>query len=167
MALPAVVIVLAAILATATVALDQMRCTDAAREAARAAARNEPAATVAAVARAEGPPGAEVHVSRVGDRVVVTVSAGVRVRLLGTETIRVSSRAVAVREPVGVLGGRAASTVVRGEDAAPAPDRGRAGVGSHGDDRAGIRARLGGHAAPRRPAPGSWCAGVGPRAGDP
>jgi secretion/DNA translocation related TadE-like protein len=103
MALPAVVIVLAAVLATATVALNQMRCTDAAREAARAAARNEPAATVAAVARAEGPPGAEVQVSRVGDRVVVTVSAGVKVRLLGTETIRVSSRAVAVREPAGQL----------------------------------------------------------------
>ena len=103
MALPAVVIVLAAVLATATVALDQMRCTDAARAAARAAARNEPAATVAAVARAEGPPGAEVQVSRVGDRVVVTVSAGVKVRLLGTQTIRVSSRAVAVREPAGQL----------------------------------------------------------------
>jgi secretion/DNA translocation related TadE-like protein len=103
MALPAVVLVLATVLATATVALNQMRCTDAAREAARAAARNEPAAAVLAVARAEGPPGVEVHVSRVGDRVVVTATAGVRVRLLGTETIRVSSRAVAVREPVGDL----------------------------------------------------------------
>jgi secretion/DNA translocation related TadE-like protein len=101
MALPAVVIVLAALLATVAVALDQIRCTDAARAAVRAAARNEPAAAVVAAAQAVGPEGARVNLRRDGDRVAVTVSADVAVRLLGDHTLRVSARAVAAREEDG------------------------------------------------------------------
>jgi secretion/DNA translocation related TadE-like protein len=102
-ALPAVVIMLATLLTTVTVALDQMRCTDAARAAVRAAARNETTAAVVGVARAVGPDGAQVQVGRSGDRAVVRVMADVRIRLLGNHSIHVESQAVAVREESGEL----------------------------------------------------------------
>ena len=97
-ALPSVVLMLAMLLATATVALNQLRCVDAARAAARAAARNDPAAGVAAVARAVGPSRAQVTSTGQGDRVVVTVSAPVSLYFPGRPTVWVKSSAVAVRE---------------------------------------------------------------------
>lgn len=53
----------------------QIRCVDAARAGARAAARQDPADAVLAVARATAPRGAEVRVSREGDQVRVVVVA--------------------------------------------------------------------------------------------
>ncbi|MFJ5709879.1 TadE family type IV pilus minor pilin [Streptomyces sp. NPDC093105] len=53
----------------------QIRCVDAARAGARAAARSEPAAAVTAAARAAAPEGARVAVAREGDLWRVTVEA--------------------------------------------------------------------------------------------
>jgi hypothetical protein len=53
----------------------QIRCVDAARAGARAAARQDPADAVLAVARATAPRGAVVTVSREGDQVRVVVVA--------------------------------------------------------------------------------------------
>src|SRR3954452_12590880 len=71
-ALPSVVLMLAMLLATATASINQMRCIDAARAAARAAARDEPTSAVVAIVKSVGPPGAQVTVSGAGDQVVVT-----------------------------------------------------------------------------------------------
>ena len=56
----------------------QLRCVDAAREGARAAARGESAVQVSAVTAAAAPPGAVVSVGRQGARVRVAVSSAVR-----------------------------------------------------------------------------------------
>ncbi len=75
--LPALVIVLGAALWAIAVASAQVRCVDAARDAARAAARGEPVSVVVAVAKLAGPPGCDVEVSHQGDRIVVAVRARV------------------------------------------------------------------------------------------
>jgi len=82
MTVPAVLMVLALCLSALTLAVDQIRCVDAARAAARAASRGEDMAQVHRVARALTPAGSEVSVTWVGDpdavRVVVTAPARVR-----------------------------------------------------------------------------------------
>ena len=98
-ALPGVVLLLAALLATASVVLAQIRCVDAARAAARLAARREPPGTVAAAARAAGPPGSRFMISTSGEQVVVVVRANLRLRFPGGPTVEVGSRAVADLEP--------------------------------------------------------------------
>jgi secretion/DNA translocation related TadE-like protein len=126
-AMPALVLLLATMLATVTVAMNQMRCIDAARAAARAAARNEPAASVVAIGRAVGPPDSQVTVTGSGGRVVVTVSAWVRLRLPGGPGLRVESQAVAVREVGGELadtGWTAAGSVAAGSTSAGRSSRG-------------------------------------------
>ena len=157
-ALPTVLLVLAVLLSTATVALHQMRCIDAARAAARAAARNDPAADVVAIAHAVGPPGAEVTVASQGGRVVVTVSAPVTLRLPGSPTLWVSSRAVALREVGGELtGGAGVVTAAAGQSAGVAGRRRRRfGFRSVGLRRRGSehRRRLGTGSACRSPSPG-------------
>lgn len=75
--LPALVVLLGAALWAIAVAVAQVRCVDAARDAARAAARGEPDSAVVAAADAAGPPGCDVEVSHQGGRVVVTVRARV------------------------------------------------------------------------------------------
>jgi hypothetical protein len=76
--LPVLVLVLAAaVWAVATVAA-QLRCVDAAREAARAAARGEPTAVAVSLARGAAP-GADVML----DRQPATVSVVVRLRVGG------------------------------------------------------------------------------------
>ncbi len=80
----------------------QTRVVDAAREAARLAARGESPAAVVSAARAVAPAGATVRVRRSGGQVVAVVTAAVRgpgglVRFLGGVTVR--SEAVAVPEP--------------------------------------------------------------------
>jgi hypothetical protein len=74
-ALPAVVLLCAALLVTGQAAIGEMRCTDAARAAARLAARGEPTSAVAAEANRRAPPGASVGVSRSGGQVRVVVRA--------------------------------------------------------------------------------------------
>jgi Flp pilus assembly protein TadG len=97
--LPVLLLVLAGAVAAVTVVGAQLRCVDAAREAARAAARGEALATVSRLAAETAPPGAVTSVSADGDDVRVTVSA--EVAPLGPVPLRVEVRATAVarREP--------------------------------------------------------------------
>jgi Flp pilus assembly protein TadG len=99
-AICAVVAVLAMALAGSAAVLDQLRCTDAAREAARLVARGEPARAEQA-ARHVGPSGAAVAVRVQGDEVVVEVSAPAGRGLLPGLSVR--AEAMAVLEP-GVVG---------------------------------------------------------------
>lgn len=71
--LPAVVLVLVLVLTTAAVAASQLRCTEAARVGARAAALGEPGGTVRAAAAAVAGVGADVETWRSGEWVVVSV----------------------------------------------------------------------------------------------
>lgn len=75
--LPVLVLVLAVLVFVLACVSAQLRCVDAARSAARLAARGEPAAVVQAAARAAAPEGAVVRVSRSGDQVLVVVDASV------------------------------------------------------------------------------------------
>lgn len=77
-ALPALVLTLAAALWGVGAGSAQVRCLDAAREGARSAARGEPAAEVLAAARRAAPSGATIKVSRRDGLVHVAVSAVVR-----------------------------------------------------------------------------------------
>ncbi len=97
--LPVLLLVLAGAVAAVTVVGAQLRCVDAAREAARAAARGEPAAVVASLVAEAAPDGALVDVGGTGDAVRVTVSADVAP--LGPVPLRIGVRAdaVAQREP--------------------------------------------------------------------
>ncbi|WP_446224008.1 TadE family type IV pilus minor pilin [Nocardia sp. IBHARD005] len=72
----------------------QVRCTDAAREAARLAARGDASRAITA-GKAVAPPGATVELRAEGDRVVATVSANTPL-LPG---LRLRAEAVAVTEP--------------------------------------------------------------------
>ena len=73
--LPVVVLVLAGALACLSCVIDQVRCVDAARAGARAAARGEAPARVQEVADALAPDGSAVTVSTGGGDVVVHVQA--------------------------------------------------------------------------------------------
>lgn len=99
--LPVLLLVLAAAVAAVTVLGAQLRCVDAAREGARAAARGEPDSTVSRLAGRLAPDGAVIAVTGDADEVTVTVT----VRLAPLEPLPVaatlSGTAVAVREPGG------------------------------------------------------------------
>lgn len=100
-ALPAVVLVIVAGMTAVSVLTAQLRCVDAAREAARAAARGESSAVVHSVASRSGPSGSAVTVAGDDRDVVVTVSAesgGGRGIL---PSFHVRATAVARREPDG------------------------------------------------------------------
>jgi Flp pilus assembly protein TadG len=97
--LPALVLVVGAALTAVSVLLSQLRCVDAAREGARAAARGEPAEVVRSAAVRVAPAAAAVDIGREGEVVRVTVSAtaGKGGGLL--PTFRVTATAVALHEP--------------------------------------------------------------------
>lgn len=97
LALPALLVVLALCLAGLGLAVDQVRCTDAARVAARAASRGEPHGRAVELARELAPGGSRVGVVAVGSEVVVTVEAPPRTLLLGGPAA--SGQAVAPFEP--------------------------------------------------------------------
>ena len=99
--LPVLLLVLVCAVAAVTVVGAQLRCVDAAREGARAAARGATAAVVAELAGGVAPDGAVTAVQPAGDRVRVTVS--VEVAPLGPVPLRtrVSAGAVAQLEPGG------------------------------------------------------------------
>ncbi|HEX6755800.1 MAG TPA: TadE family type IV pilus minor pilin [Mycobacteriales bacterium] len=100
-ALPALFLVIMAGMTAISVLTAQLRCVDAAREAARAAARGETAAIVRSSAAGAGPAGATVAVTTDAESVTVTVSArsgGGRGLL---PSFRVAAAAVARREPEG------------------------------------------------------------------
>jgi len=97
--LPVLLLVLACAVAAVTVVGAQLRCVDAAREGARAAARGDETAAVRALVARAAPDGAETAVAMSGDEVRVTVTAAVAA--LGPLPLRiaVSAEAVALREP--------------------------------------------------------------------
>ena len=97
--LPVLLLVLAASVAAVTVVGAQLRCVDAAREGARAAARGEPVALVEALVDRAAPDGAVAAVAVGAEEVRVTVSASISP--LGPVPLRitVSAEAVALREP--------------------------------------------------------------------
>jgi Flp pilus assembly protein TadG len=97
--LPALVLVIAAGLSMVSIVLAQVKCVDAAREGARAAARGETPAEVRSLAVRTAPDAAQVNVGTGGDQIRVTVSA--RAGPIGglLPTFHVTATAVAVREP--------------------------------------------------------------------
>ncbi|MCX4754269.1 TadE family type IV pilus minor pilin [Kitasatospora purpeofusca] len=97
-ALPALVLLAALLVWAVLAAAAQLRCVDAAREGARAAARGE--ADAVGVARAAAPPGAAVLVDLAPDTVRVTVDApyGAPGRFAEVLAVRVGATAVAARE---------------------------------------------------------------------
>lgn len=97
--LPVLVFVLAAALAAVSVVTAQMRCTDAAREGARAAARGESDAAVHQIAASSAPDGSAVTVTRDGDTATVGVSASVALFPGLGPAITVSDNATAALEP--------------------------------------------------------------------
>ncbi|EWC59496.1 hypothetical protein UO65_5224 [Actinokineospora spheciospongiae] len=99
-ALGAIVLVLAFALGGISALSAQVRCVDAAREAARLAARGEPERGRAA-AVAIAPPGAAVDIRRSGDEVTVVVHAAPVGGLL--PGVDLTAEAYAVAEPEGVI----------------------------------------------------------------
>jgi Flp pilus assembly protein TadG len=97
--LPVLLFVLAGAVAVLTVLGAQLRCVDAAREGARAAARGEPDAAISRLVGQLSPHGAVTRVTGEGDEVRVTVT--VRVAPVGALpfAVSLSGAAVAVREP--------------------------------------------------------------------
>ena len=100
--LPALLLVLVAVLRAAAAALAQVRCVDAARAGARALARGEQDGTARSMAVQAAPVRAEVRLRRQGDLVRVEVTA--RVRPLGgvlsvLPALPVGAEAVAAAEP--------------------------------------------------------------------
>ena len=98
LALPAVILVLALCLTGLTLAVDQIRCEDAARVAARAASRGEPGPLVRELALSRAPQRSAVTVSTGEGTVLVVVEAPARTRHLWALPAAVA-RAEAVLEP--------------------------------------------------------------------
>jgi hypothetical protein len=98
--LPVLVALLALLLATLAHAVDSIRVIDAARSAARLAARGEAPATVEQQARNEAPPGSDVEVEQAGAQVRVTVIAPGRTLLGPVALPPAASTAVALVESV-------------------------------------------------------------------
>ncbi len=97
--LPAVVLVLALSLGALGLALDQIRCVDAARVGARAASRGDSPGAVILVASRAAPSDAVVSVGTSGDLVSVSVVSRPRVATsLLPAWVRASSTASAARE---------------------------------------------------------------------
>jgi Flp pilus assembly protein TadG len=98
-ALPILLLVTWIVVAVLMVGSAQLACQDAARAAARAASRGEPALVVGETARRAAPAGAEVSVQTDAGLVVVEVIARVRVAgPWGMPAVRIAGRAVAQPE---------------------------------------------------------------------
>jgi hypothetical protein len=82
-ALPGLVLVLGIALAALDLGIDQVRCVDAARTAARLLARGDDPTAVRARALSAAPDGAEIVVAGGGDTVRVTVTSPLPGRLFG------------------------------------------------------------------------------------
>jgi len=98
-ALPALMLVVVAAIWAVALGLAQLRCADAAREAARAAARGEPTATVRDVAHAVAPAGAAMRIAEQDGLVTVECTAPLRPPVpfgdrLPAPTVRSSATAV-------------------------------------------------------------------------
>jgi hypothetical protein len=101
LAMTAFVVVLGVALAAVGAVTDQLRCTDAAREAARLTARGEPERGRSAATQI-APDGAEIAIQQDGDTIAVDVNATPAGGLL--PGVRVRGQAFAVAEPAGSEG---------------------------------------------------------------
>lgn len=99
-AMPALVLVLLTALLGLGLAVDQVRCTDAARAAARSAARGDPPAESIGIARRMAPTGATVQVGRSGALARVVVIAPSRGGGLAPGLPRASATAIGQVEQV-------------------------------------------------------------------
>jgi hypothetical protein len=97
-ALPALVVLVAAALTAVSVVGAQLRCVDSAREVARALARGESTDYALSLGKQDAPQGAAFDTTRSGDRIIVRVSA--RARALGgvLPAFTVSATAVTLAE---------------------------------------------------------------------
>lgn len=102
--IPAVLVVLALCLAGLGLAVDQVRCADAARVAARAASRGDAVGEARDAAARVAPEGSRIDIDVGGGEVVVEVTAPARKLLFGGPAAR--SRAAADLEPGAAPGGR-------------------------------------------------------------
>ncbi len=100
--LPVLLLVLAGAIAAITVVGAHLRCLDAAREGARAAARGDDAAAVRAVVERAAPEGATTVVAVTGGRVEVTVATAVAPLGPVPLAVEVGATAVAELEPGAV-----------------------------------------------------------------
>ncbi len=98
LALASFVLVLAVALYGMAATADQVRCVDAAREAARLAARGETDQKAKEVAHRIAPPNAEITIAREGDHIKVTVEASPPGDLL--PGLHLTAAAFAMTEPV-------------------------------------------------------------------
>jgi len=103
--LPILALMLAAVLAAGSAGVAKLRCIDAARSAARLAARHESASMVLAAARSAGPDGATVQLSTTGELVRVQVTARVRLPLPGRPTVELGAISVAQVEQASATPG--------------------------------------------------------------
>lgn len=79
----------------------QLRCVDAAREAARAVARGETTQSAVELASLAAPAGARISVGGDAERIVVTVTAEISIGGGLLPAVTVSGEAVALPEPTG------------------------------------------------------------------
>ncbi len=96
LALASFVLLLTLALYALAAAVDQVRCVDAAREAARLAARGEPDKEATDVARRIAPPNADITITKDGDDIRVVVKAPAGALLPGLE---LTADAFAMSEP--------------------------------------------------------------------
>lgn len=99
LALPAVTMLLAMVITLGSAAISQLRCADAARAGARAAALGDSPADVAAIARRLAGEESTVAVDRTGQWVTVAVSDAVDVGPLSYSPLRARATATARVEP--------------------------------------------------------------------
>ncbi|SEP27905.1 TadE family type IV pilus minor pilin [Trujillonella endophytica] len=97
--LPVLLLVLAGSVAAVVVVGAQLRCVDAAREGARAAARGEQGGVVTELAGRAAPPGARIEIGGGEEQVRVTVSATISPLGPLPWRVEVSATATGVREP--------------------------------------------------------------------
>ncbi|MEO7234388.1 MAG: TadE family type IV pilus minor pilin [Lapillicoccus sp.] len=102
-AVPALLLVLVAGVGAVRVGVDQVRCVDAARLAARALARGDPEGPARSLAERAAPAGSTVTVTSAGPEVTVEVSAGREVA--GWRAVTVRGSATAQREVTGEVTG--------------------------------------------------------------
>lgn len=102
--LPVLVLVLAIGVGTIAAVTAQLRCIDAAREGARAAARGESLATARSLAAEAAPAGADIAITQDGDRIQVTVSAEIAIGDGLLPPVTVQGTALAVPEPTAAAG---------------------------------------------------------------
>ncbi|GAY09300.1 Rv3654c family TadE-like protein [Pseudonocardia sp. N23] len=132
-ALGVLVVVALAAMGAILAVVAAVRCTDAAREAARLAARGEPDRG-RAVASQLAPPGAVVEIASQGDDVVASVTAPA----VRPFPLRVSARAVAATEPAGPPAVEPGGSVEPGRSVEPGSATGVSGaVGVGGAARVG------------------------------